>query len=176
MERNADQAELALARGDLSDADTRIARASAMAHDLFGDDHHWSARLLQLRAELSLRRNDASAALALCDRANDILTRLGERDGRVAESVLARRARSLDALGRTAEALTDITQALSMWQHLAPAGKLHRIELLDTLASIQSHRGDARGATETARRALSLVVDRRQIEPEVLARIEGLGQ
>lgn len=175
-ERNADQAELALARGDLDDADASSARALAMAHDLFGDHHHWSARLLQLRAELSLRRNDAAAALALCDQANDILTRLGERDGRVAESVLARRARSLDALGRTSEALADITRALDLWQHLAPAGNLHRIELLDTLASIQSHRGDAHAAAQTARRALSLVADRRQIEPAQLARIEGLAQ
>ena len=174
IEHHANQAELALARDDLDDADARSARALAMARELFGERHHWIARLLQLRAELALRRDDAASALVLCDQASAVLDRLGERDGATAEIVLARRARVLDALGRPREALADATQALALWRRLAPAGHLHRIELLDTLASIQTHLGDPRAAQDSARQAIGLVVDRKQIEPTRLARIEAL--
>jgi hypothetical protein len=51
---------------------------------------------------------------------------------------------------------------------------LHRIELLDVLASVQTHLGDERSAEETARSAVALVTDRLQIEPAQLARIEAL--
>jgi serine/threonine-protein kinase len=174
VEHYANEADVALARDDLDDADASSKRALAMAQDLFGNRHHWTARLLQVRAELALRRNDAPSALALCDQANDVLTRLGERDGLTAESVLARRARVLDALGRSDEALAEVTRALALWQRLAPAGHLHRIELLDALASIQAHRGDRRAAEDSARQAIALVGDRRQVEPALLARIEAL--
>jgi len=174
VDHYANQADLALARDDLQDADASSARALAMAKELFGNDHHWTARLLQLRADLALRRNDAASALALCDEANAVLARLGERDGRTAETVLARRASVLDALGRSTEALTDITQALALWQRLAPAGRLHRIELLDALASIQGHLGDQRTAADTARGALALITDRPLVDPALLARIERL--
>ncbi|MEO7326608.1 MAG: tetratricopeptide repeat protein [Dokdonella sp.] len=103
-----------------------------------------------------------------------MLARLGEEKGFSAEAVLARRASVLNALGRSTEALADIAQALALWQRLAPAGQLNRIELFDVLASIQARLGDHRSAEETARRALALVVDRDQIEPAQLARIEAL--
>ena len=168
------QAELALATEDLDQADASSARALAMAQEIFPQGHHWIAQLLQLRAELSLRRNDAAAALALCDQARDLLARLDKQHGGVAESVRARRAGALNALGRHAEALADINQALAMWQQLAPAGYLHRIELLDVLAAIQGRQGDADAARETARRAVALVKDRDEVEPALLARIEAL--
>ncbi|MEO7326603.1 MAG: protein kinase [Dokdonella sp.] len=174
IERYADEAELALASGDLQEADASIARALAMTQEIFHGEHHWTARLWQLRAELSLRRNDASSALALCDKARNLLASLGEQNGFTAEGVLARRASALNALGRSTEALADINQALALWQRLAPAGHLHKIELLDVLASIQDRLGDHRAAEETTKRALALVVDRHQVEPARLARIEAL--
>ncbi len=169
-------AELALATGDLDQADASSARALAMAQEIFPQGHNWMAQLWQFRAELSLLRNDPSAALALCDQARDLLLRLDERHGAVAEAVLARRASALNALGRPAEALTDINQALAIWQQLAPAGDLHRIELLDVLASIHMRLGNVRAARDTARRAIALVKDRRWIEPGLLARIEVLAE
>jgi hypothetical protein len=42
--------------------------------------------------------------------------------------------------------LVDVERALAMWQQLAPAGELHRIELLDTLASIRASLGDTQAA------------------------------
>ena len=170
------QAELALATGDLEQADASSTRALAMAQEIFPQGHHWMAYLWQLRAELSLRRNDASAALALCDQARELLVRLDKQHGTAAEMVLARRASALNALGRPAEALADINRALAMWQQLAPAGHLHRIELLDVLASIHTRLGDHRAARDTARRAIALVKDRRWIEPALLARIEALAE
>jgi len=167
-------AELALATGDLDQADTSSARALAMAHEIFPQGHNWMAQLWQSRAELNLLRNDPSAALALCDQARELLERLDERHGSVAELVLARRASALNALGRSAEALADINQALAIWQQLAPAGHLHRIELLDTLASIHTRLGDVRAARDTARQAMALVTDWRWIEPVLLARIEAV--
>lgn len=167
-------AELALATGDLDQADASSARALAMAQEIFPQGHNWMAQLWQSRAALSLLRNDPAAALALCDQARDLLARLDERHGAVAEAVLARRASALNALGRPAEAMPDINQALAIWQQLAPAGDLHRIELLDVLASTHTRRGDGRAARETARRAMALVKERRQIEPVLLARIEVL--
>jgi tetratricopeptide (TPR) repeat protein len=153
----AEQAELALAEGDLDGADASSARALAMAQEIFHQGHHWMAHLWQLRAESSLRRNDAPAALAYCDRARELLTRLGEENGLVAEGVLARRARVLDALGRPAEALADIKRALGLWQQLAPAGHLHEIELLDVLAATQAGLGDAQSSRDSARRAMGLI-------------------
>lgn len=170
----ANQAELALATDDLDQAGASSARALAMAQEIFPGGHHWMAQLWQLRAELSLRRNDASTALALCDQARDLLARLDKQHGAVAVSVLVRRASALNALDRFAEALADIDQALAMWQRLAPAGDLHRIELLDVRASIQTRLGDDRAARETARRAIALVKNRRWIEPALLARIDAL--
>lgn len=167
-------AELALAKGDLDQADTSSARALAMAQEIFPQGHNWMAQLWQSRAELSLLRNDPAAALALCDQARDLLVRLDEKHGAVAEAVLARRAGALNALGRPAEALADINQALAIWQQLAPAGDLHRIELLDVLASIHVRLGDDRAARDTARRAMGLVKDRRWIEPVLLERIAAL--
>ncbi|HVL10257.1 MAG TPA: tetratricopeptide repeat protein [Burkholderiaceae bacterium] len=170
------QAELALATGDLEQAEASSARALAMAQEIFPQGHHWMAYLWQLRAELSLRRNDAPAALALCDQARELLVRLDKQHGTAAEMVLARRASALNALGRPAEALADINRALAMWQQLAPAGHLHQIELLDVLASIYTRLGDHRAARDTARHANALVKDRRWIEPALLARIEALAE
>ncbi|WP_313918363.1 serine/threonine-protein kinase [Tahibacter sp.] len=167
-------AELALATGDLDQADASSARALAMAQEIFPQGHNWMAQLWQSRAALSLLRNDPAAALALCDQARDLLARLDERHGAVAEAVLARRASALNALGRPAEAMPDINQALAIWQQLAPAGDLHRIELLDVLASLHTRLGDGRAARDTARRAMALVKDRRRIEPVLLARIEAM--
>ncbi|MEO8671152.1 MAG: tetratricopeptide repeat protein [Tahibacter sp.] len=168
------RAELALATGDLDQAEASSARALAMTQEIFPQGHLWTAQLWQLRAELSLRRNDAPAALALCDQAHDLLARLDQLHGVIAESVLARRASVLNALERSAEALVDVHQALAMWQQLAPTGYLHQIELLDVQASIHTHLGDAGAARDTARRAIALVKDRRSIDPALLARIENL--
>ncbi|TDR42075.1 serine/threonine-protein kinase [Tahibacter aquaticus] len=172
----ANQADLALATGDLAQADASSTRALAMAQEIFPQGHHWMAYLWQLRAELSLRRNDAAAALALCDQARELLLRLDKQHGTTAEMVLARRASALTALGRPAEALVDIHRALAMWQQLAPAGYLHQIELLDVLASIQTRLGDGRAARDTARRAVALVKDRSWVEPALLARIDALAE
>ncbi|MGB0134937.1 serine/threonine-protein kinase [Dokdonella sp.] len=172
IEIRATQAELALATGDLAQADVRSASALAMAQEIFPEGHNWMAQLWQFRAELSLRRNDAPAALALCDKARDLLARLDERRGLVAEMVLARRASALNALGRSAEGLDDIQQALAIWQQLAPAGDLHQIELLDALASINARLGENAAARDAASHALALVEDRNHIEPALLARIE----
>ncbi|QBB70618.1 serine/threonine protein kinase [Pseudolysobacter antarcticus] len=174
IELYADQTELGLASGDLDEADVSSTRALAMAQEIFRDGHHWTAQLWQLRAELSLRRNDAPAALFFCDQARDLLARLGEQQGVVAEAVSARRASALNALGRSAEALVDINQALALWQQLTPAAHLRQIELLDVLASIQARLGDVHSARDTARRAIGLVGNRSQIEPVQLARIEAL--
>jgi serine/threonine-protein kinase len=176
IEIYANQTELALATGDLERADASSARALAMAQEIFPQGHHWMATLWQFRAELSLRRTDAAAALALCDQARDLLTRLGKQHGTAAQSVLARRASTLNALGRPAEALADINQALAMWQQLAPAGELHRIELLDVRAAIQTLLGDASAAQDSARQAVALVRDRKWVEPALLARIEALAK
>src|SRR3569623_1106774 len=172
IEIYSNQADVALATGDLEQADASSARALAMAQEIFHQGHHWIAHLWQTRAELSLRRNDAPAALALCDQARDLLARLDEQHGSVAEIVLARRASVLNALGRPAEALVDIDHALLLWQQLAPAGYLHQIELLDVQGSVQAHLGDARAARDAARRAVALVKERSQIEPALLSRIE----
>lgn len=174
IETYANLAELALATGELDKADANSARALAMAQVIFPQGHHWMAQLWQLRAELSLRRSDPVAALVLCNQARDLLTRLDKRNGNAAEAVLARRASVLTALGRHAEALGDINQALALWQQLAPAGHLRRIELLDQLASIHTRLGDARAARDAARSAVALVQNRRWIEPALLARIEAL--
>nr|WP_305119001.1 serine/threonine-protein kinase [Tahibacter harae] len=174
IETYAIKTELALATGELDQADASSARALAMAQEIFPQGHHWMAQLWQLRAELSLRRNDPAAALALCDQAHDLLARLDKQHGTTAETVLARRASALAALGRPAEALADIHQALALWQQLAPAGNLHRIELLDQLASLHTRLGDSRAARDAARRAVALVQDRSRIEPALLARIEAL--
>jgi serine/threonine-protein kinase len=176
IEIYAHQTELALATGDLDLADTSSARALAMTQKIFPQGHQWMAQLWQLRAELSLRRNDAAAALALCDQARELLARLDLQQGTIAEIVLARRASTLHALGRSREALADIDQALAMWQRLAPAGDLHRIELLDVRAAIQAQLGDTHAARETARRAVALVRHRNWMEPALLARIEALAE
>jgi serine/threonine protein kinase len=168
------QAELALATGDLQEADGSSARALAMAQEIFHQGHHCMAQLWQLRAEVSLRRNDAPAALVFCDQARDLLRQLGQQGGPVAEAVLARRASALNALGRPAEALQDINRALALWQQLAPAGHRHQVELLDALASIQARGGNGVAARETARRAVGLVRDRSEFEPALLNRIDVL--
>ena len=173
---HATRAELALATGDLDQADADSAQALAMVEELFPQGHPWMAELWQLRAELSLRRNGAPAALALCDQARDLLARMEQRKSVIAENVWARRASVLAALGRSVEAMTDIEQALAMWQQLAPTGFLHQIELLDALASIQMQLGDGHAARDSARRAMALVKDRRRIEPTMLARLDGLAE
>lgn len=172
IELLADQTELGLASGNLEEADSSSARALAMAQEIFYAGHHWIAVLWQLRAALSLRRNDAVGALALCDQAWALLTRLNETRGLAAEGVLARRANTLNAMGRDADALVDIHQALSLWQKLAPAGALHEVALLDQLADTQSRLGDGTAARDSARRALGLVSDRAQLEPGTWARLE----
>ena len=176
IELYATHTELALAMDDLASADMSSARALEMTQDIFRQGHHWTAHLWQLRAELSLRRNDPAAALAFCDQALLLLSRLGERDGPSAEAVLWRRARVLDAAGRFDEALADINDAATLWQQLAPSERLHRVELLATLASVQAHLGDARSARGTARRAMDSLADRTQSDPILVARIEALAR
>lgn len=110
----------------------------------------------------------------LCDQARDLLARLDLQQGAVAEKVLMRRAGVLNALGRPAEALTDIDLAPAMWHRLAPAGDLHRTELLDVRASIQARPGVVRSARDTARQAVALVKHRNWIEPALWKRIEAL--
>lgn len=176
IEIDANQSELAIATGNLELADASLVRALAMAQELFPQGHHWMAQLWQLQAEVRLRRNDAADALALCNRARDLLVRLGQPHGSVAEIVAARRAIALNALGRPREALADINQALALWQQLAPAGSLHRIELLDVRASIQTNLGDSRAARDTARTAVAMVKHRSWIDPALLARIEVLAE
>lgn len=170
------QSELAIAMGNLELADASIVRALSMAQEIFPQGHSWMAQLWQLQAEIRLRRNDAPEALALCDRAHDLLVRLGRPESSTAEIVAARRASVLNALGRPREALIDINRALALWQQLAPAGDLHRIELLDMLASIQTKLGDGRAARDSARTAIALVKHRHWIEPALLARIEALAE
>lgn len=169
-------AELALETGDLERADTSIERALAMAHELFPQGHLWMAQLAQLAAELRLRRNDAAGALSLCEQAQQLLERLDQQQGVIAQAVLSRRASALHALGRDAEALVDIEHAMSMWQQLAPAGHLQQIELLAALASIHVGLGDDDAARRAARRAVRLIQDRSMIDPALLARIEVFAQ
>ncbi len=176
IELYAAQTELALTVGDFDGADASSARALEMTEEIFRQDHHWAAQLWQLRAELSLRRNDPAAALALCDQALSLLSRLEEQNGRSAEAVLWRRAKALEAAGRFNDALVDINRAILLWQQLAPSERLHKIELLDTLASVQAHLGAASLARDAARRALTLVTERTQTDPAVLARIETLAR
>jgi serine/threonine-protein kinase len=172
----ANHTELALAIGDLDQADASSERARAFLDEIFPQGHHWMAHVWQLRAALSLARNDATAALALCDQARELLARLDKQDGVIAASVLARRATALHALGRLAEALADARQALTMWQRLAPAGNLHQIQLLDVLASIQARLGDADSARDSARLAITLIKDRRRLDPALLLRLDALAE
>ena len=60
-----------------------------------------------------------------------------------------------------------------MWNDLR-RGDLHRIELLDGLASIHASLGDERAARDAARRAVALVRDRSVLEPALLARIDAV--
>jgi eukaryotic-like serine/threonine-protein kinase len=145
-----------------------------MTEEIFPQGHLWTAQLWQLRAALHLARNDAVRALQVCDEATALLVRLEQQRGTIAESVSVQRASALRALGRLPDALAETERALAMWQGLAPAGDLHRIELLDGLASLQAGLGDVPGARDAARRALALVEDRRQIEPALLARIDAM--
>ncbi len=169
-------ARLALASGDLETADARSAQALSMTKQIFRDGHRWMAQLGQLRAGLSLRRGDPSAALATCDDAQRLLARLGESEGLVSLAVLARRAEVLLALGRFGDADADIRQALASWDRLAPAGALTRVDLLGTQASIQAGLGDLPAARETARRAMAFVHDRDAFDPVRLARIDTLAR
>jgi serine/threonine-protein kinase len=143
-------AELALATGNLDQADTSIESALAMTQELFPQGHLSTAQLLQLRAALELRREEASKALRTCNEAIAMLTRLDQQRGVIAQSLHAQRASVLYSLGHDVDALVDIEQALAMWQQLAPAGELHRMALLDTLASIRARIGDARDTREAA--------------------------
>src|SRR5690606_2676960 len=119
---------------------------------------------------------DAGPALALCDEAIALLTRLDQQHGLIGQSVLAQRASVLHALGRHVEARDDIEQALAMWHQLAPAGHLHRIELLDGLASILTSLGEHREAQQAAHRATLLIKNPSLIEPALLARIDTMAK
>lgn len=61
-----------------------------------------------------------------------------------------------------------------MWDRLAPRGDLHRIELLDDVASIHTSIGNDSAARDAARHALSLIRDRNLIDPAMLAHLESL--
>lgn len=171
---HANRAELALAMHDLEAAEASIDQALAMAQELFPEGHLSTAHLWQLQAELRLQQGDATQALASCERASALLAQLGHADSVIAETVLARRAAALHALGRLDEARADYEGALAMWQTLAPGGDLHRIELLDGIATIEAALGDDAAARATARRALALPGDRARVDPAVLARLDAI--
>ncbi|TDR38902.1 serine/threonine-protein kinase [Tahibacter aquaticus] len=169
-----EDARIALAQGNLAQADARSARGLAMARELFRNDNVATAELLELRAGVHLGNGDAAAALAACDDAQAMLRRLGETQGPSAVAVAVRRAAVLDDLRRYPEALTDIQQAVALWQRLAPDGYRRRAEMLAQLAQLQSKSGDLPAARATAQSALALVGHSEQIDPARLATLQSL--
>ena len=152
---------VALAQAAFDRAEVSSVRAWAMAEKIFQDGGDESAELLHLRAAIKLGQGDVVAALALCDQARAMLVRHGEANGSVAIAVATRRAEVLEAMRRYPEALTEIRQALALWQHLVPTGVLRRAEMLALLARLQSEEGNQSTAQTTAQFASTLVNQRR---------------
>lgn len=174
FELDTEEARIALAQGNLRQADISSARGLATARDIYRDGSGASAELLQLRGAVQLRSGDAAAALASCDEAQGMLRATGMAEGPIAVSVLARRAAVLEALRRYPEALADIRQALALWQRMARDGYRRRVEMLAQLATLQSATGDARAAKATAQSALAAIEQSDQIDPAALAVIRSL--
>lgn len=84
---HSNNAELALATGDLDAASNSIDQALAMAQTLFPQGHPWTAQLWQLHAALRLQQGDATEALTSSDRASALLAQLDQQDGVIAKRV-----------------------------------------------------------------------------------------
>ena len=169
-----EDARIALAQGNLPQADARSARGLSMVRELFRNGSIGTAELLEVRAAVYKGNGDAAAALAACDEAQAMLRRLGETQGMSAVVVAAQRAAVLDDLHRYPEALTEIQQAVALWQRLAPDGYRRRAEMLAQLAQLQSKSGDLPAARATAQSALALIGQREQIDPVRLATLQSL--
>ena len=169
LDIDTEEARIALAQDDVRRADVSSARGLAMAHEIFRDGSGSTADLLQLRAAVQLAAGDAAAALASCDEAQAALRAVGEDSGQIAVTVSARRAAVLEALHRIPEALTEIQQALALWQRMAPDGWRRHAELLAQMARLQAASGDVAAAKATAKSALARVAQPDQIDPAALA-------
>ena len=174
LELDTEEARVALALGNLSQAAASSAHGLAMAREIYRDGSNESADMLQLRAAAQLGMGDATAALAACDEAQAMLRDLGQTRGATAVAVLSRRAASLEALGRFPEALSDVQQALVLEQPMAPTGYRRHAELLAQRAKLQSASGDARAARATANAALAVIKRSDEIDPTRLATIRSL--
>ncbi len=178
LEAHAQQAgfepELAMARLHLADilvdqknldeASSLQTQATSRLPGFFGATSEQVADGLRVGGRIALARDDARTALDACDRALSMLAMLDPPSPHEEIESRLLRARTLAALKRPDEALTETTRAIERLQQTNPAAHAQRIALLAQRARIERSLGRNDKAASTIAEARALPV-----QPSVLS-------
>ncbi len=139
--------------GRHSEGEALLLEALGLRQAVLGEDHSTVGATLGLLAELELSRGRPGVALERADQALELYARIGWEVPAALLFALERRARALDALGRTVEAREAFERALPVGNEAGVDGGRAWAYLLGARAEFLARHGDP-GAESALRMAL----------------------